>query len=177
MDFNLSEEQQMLVEMARRFVDEEIMPHEELVEQTDRVPPELRQQILQKSVAAGLCAAGMPAELGGGGLDSMGLVLLYRELGRANMALQYAVPRPSNILQACVGEQREKYLYPCIRGEKIDCLAMTEPDAGSDVRSMNCRAVRDGDNWVINGVKHFISHAELSDFVILFAAKIGRAHV
>ncbi len=170
MDFRLSEEQEMLVATVRRFVDEEIMPHEEMVERTDQVPPELRQHILQKSVEAGLCAAGMPVELGGGGLDSMGLVLMYRELGRANMALQYAVPRPSNILQACVGEQREKYLYPCITGEKIDCLAMTEPDAGSDVRSMNCRAERNGDNWVINGTKHFISHAELSDFVILFAA-------
>jgi acyl-CoA dehydrogenase len=86
------------------------------------------------------------------------------------MALQYTVGRPSNILQACVGAQRERYLLPAIRGEKVDCLAMTEPEAGSDLRSMKCRAVRDGDDYVITGTKHFISHADVADFVILFAA-------
>jgi acyl-CoA dehydrogenase len=170
MDFTLSEEHEMLLATTRRFVEEEILPHEDEVERTDQVPPEILQRIRKRSVEAGLCAAGMPVELGGGGLDTFSLCLLYRELGRANMALQYGVPRPSAILQACVGEQREKYLMPCIRGEKIDCLAMTEPEAGSDVRAMACRAERDGDNFVINGTKHFISHAEVSDFVILFAA-------
>jgi len=80
------------------------------------------------------------------------------------------VGRPSNILQACQGEQRERYLFPCIRGEKTDCLAMTEPGAGSDLRSMQCRADKDGSDYLINGTKHFISHADLADFVILFAA-------
>ena len=102
------------------------------------------------------------------------MCLLDRELGRANMALQYTVGRPSNILQACVGAQREKYLYPCIRGEKVDCLAMTEPGAGSDLRSMACAAQvdtdADGGGFVITGSKHFISHADVADFVILFAA-------
>jgi acyl-CoA dehydrogenase len=71
---------------------------------------------------------------------------------------------------ACKGDQIEKYLIPTIRGEKVDCLAMTEPNAGSDVRSMQCRAEKDGDFFVINGSKHFISHADMADFVILFAA-------
>ncbi len=170
MDFKLSEEQEMLVASVRRFVDEEILPHEQLVEETDEVPPELRIKIRNRSIEIGICAANMPEELGGGGLSAVSLALLYRELGRVNMGLQYSVPRPSNILQACVGEQRERYLYPCIRGEKTDCLAMTEPEAGSDVRAMNCRAERRGDSFVINGSKHFISHADVSDFVILFAA-------
>ncbi|MFT4825306.1 MAG: acyl-CoA dehydrogenase [Cryomorphaceae bacterium] len=170
MDFKLSEEQEMLVASVRRFVDEEILPHEQLVEDTDEVPLELRAKILQRSIEMGICAANMPEELGGGGLSAVSLALLYRELGRANMGLQYSVPRPSNILQACVGEQRERYLYPCIRGEKTDCLAMTEPEAGSDVRAMNCRAERRGDSFLINGSKHFISHADVADFVILFAA-------
>lgn len=170
MDFKLSEEQEMLVASVRRFVDEEIMPHEQLVEETDEVPPELRTKIRERSIEMGICAANMPQELGGGGLSAVSLALLYRELGRANMGLQYGVPRPSNILQACVGDQRERYLYPSIRGEKTDCLAMTEPEAGSDVRAMNCRAERRGDSFVINGSKHFISHADVSDFVILFAA-------
>ena len=170
MDFSLSEEHRLIVETARRFVEEELYPYEAEVEETDTLRPELAAQIREKSLELGLYAANMPEELGGGGLDTVSMCLLDRELGRANMALNYTVARPSNILQACIGEQREKYLFPCIRGEKVDCLAMTEPGAGSDVRSMSCKAERDGDDFVINGVKHFISHADWADFVILFAA-------
>ncbi|MGI9310770.1 MAG: acyl-CoA dehydrogenase family protein, partial [bacterium] len=130
----------------------------------------LRRRIVERARELGLYAANMPAEIGGGGLDALSMCLLDRALGRASMALQYTVARPSNILQACVGEQRERYLYPCIRGDKVDCLAMTEPGAGSDVRSMSCAAKADGDDFVINGAKHFISHADVADFVILFAA-------
>jgi len=112
----------------------------------------------------------MPEEIGGGGLDTLSMCLLDRELGRASMALQYIVARPSNILQACTGEQRERYLFPCIRGDKTDCIAMSEPGAGSDVRSMACKAEKRGGDFVVNGTKHFISHVDLADFVILFAA-------
>jgi acyl-CoA dehydrogenase len=98
-------------------------------------------------------------------------VMYEKELGRANYALHWnCVARPSNILMACVGDQREKYLLPSVRGERSDCLAMTEPGTGSDVRGMKTSAVRDGADWVINGTKHFISHADVADFVILFAA-------
>lgn len=170
MDFSISEEQSLIVESARRFVEEELFPHEKEVEETDAVSPDLVKLITAKSLEMGLYAANMPEELGGGGLDTLTMCMLDRELGRASMALNYIVARPSNILQGCVGEQRERYLFPCIRGEKVDCLAMTEPGAGSDVRSMSCKAERDGGDFVINGVKHFISHADLADFVILFAA-------
>ena len=170
MNFELSHEQRLIVDTARAFVEQELYPHEEEVEKTDQLRPELIKQIQTKAIEQGLYAANMPEELGGGGLDIVTLSLLERELGRANFALQYLVGRPSNILQACVGEQREKYLMPCIRGEKTDCLAMTEPDAGSDLRGMKCKADKRGDEYVINGTKHFISHADVADFVILFAA-------
>jgi len=170
MQFGLTEEQGMIVESVRAFVEQELYPHEEEVEATDTARPEVLAQITKKALEMGFYAANMPEELGGGGLDAVSLCLLERELGRASFALQYAVARPSNILQACVGDQIENYLLPTIRGEKVDCLAMTEPDAGSDVRSMKCRAERDGDDYVINGIKHFISHADVADYVILFAA-------
>jgi acyl-CoA dehydrogenase len=96
--------------------------------------------------------------------------LLERELGRTSMALNHWWFRPSNILCAANAEQRERYLLPCVRGERIDALAMTEPDAGSDVRGMKCFARRDGDDWIVNGTKHFISHADVADFVIVFIA-------
>ena len=86
------------------------------------------------------------------------------------MALTVFFGRPSGILMACEGEQRERYLLPAARGEKFDALAMSEPDAGSDVRGMKCNARPDGDDWILNGSKHFISHADIADFVIVFVA-------
>ena len=112
----------------------------------------------------------MPEEFGGAGLDAVTLVLFEKELGKAGFALHYTgVARPSNILMAGTPAQRERYLLPCVRGEKTDCLAMTEPGAGSDMRAIRTRAVRDGDGWTIKGTKHFISHADEADFVILLA--------
>lgn len=170
MYLGLTQEQQMIVKSVRAFVEKELYPYEDEVERTDQVRPELREQIIKKALHYGFYAANMPEEYGGGGLDAVSLVLMERELGRANFALQYLVARPSNILQACRGEQIEEYLRPTIRGERIECLAMSEPNAGSDLRSMETRAERQGDEYVINGLKHFISHADIADFVILFAA-------
>ena len=170
MHFDLSHEQTMIVDTVRSFVETELYPHEDLVERTDAIPPELAAQIQAKAIEVGLYAANMPEALGGGGLDNVGITLLERELGRASYGLQMLVARPSNILRGCTGDQIDEYLLPTIRGERHDCLAMTEPNAGSDVRSMQTRAVRQGDDYVINGTKHFISHADMSDFVILFAA-------
>jgi acyl-CoA dehydrogenase len=171
MDFALTEEQRMIVDTTRAFVETELYPHEAEVERTGELREDLRQELKQKAIAAGLYAANMPAEVGGAGLDTLTWVLYERELGRANYALHWnCVARPSNILMACVGEQREKYLLPSVRGERTDCLAMTEPGTGSDVRGMKCFARKDGEDFIINGTKHFISHADVADFVILFAA-------
>ena len=170
MHFELTQEQTMLVDTVRAFVEKELYPHEDLVERTDAIPEDLVQSIQAKALEVGLYAANMPEELGGGGLDNVGVALLERELGRASYGLQMLVARPSNILRGCQGRQVEEYLLPTIRGERHDCLAMTEPNAGSDVRSMQTRAVREGDDYVINGSKHFISHADMSDYVVLFAA-------
>ncbi len=170
MDFGLTPEHEAIVETVRRFVDKELRPHEDEVERSDDVPAELVATIRAKALEAGLYAANMPEDLGGGGLDPVSMVLVERELGRTSYALQWLVARPSNVLQACEGEQRERYLLPTIRGERHDCLAMSEPGAGSDVRAMSTRAVKDGSDYVITGTKHFISHADLADYVILFAA-------
>jgi len=170
MDFALDDEQRAIVDTVRTFVTRELYPHEDEVDRLDAVPAQLVEEIRAKALEAGLYAANMPEELGGGGLDAVGMTLVERELGRASYALQWLVARPSNILQACVGEQRERYLLPAIRGERRDCLAMSEPGAGSDIRSMTTKAVRDGASYVIDGTKHFISNADQADFVILFAA-------
>ena len=169
MDFAPTPEQALIVEAIRAFVEAELAPHEETVERTGEVPPELGRAIREAAIAHGFYAANMPAEFGGGGLDNLTMVLLERELGRTSYALQILVGRPSNILAACTGDQIERYLKPAVRGERVDCLALTEPGAGSDLRAMTTRALRDGEDYVITGNKHFISHADVADFVILFA--------
>ena len=171
MFFGMTDEQKMIVETTRAFVETELYPHEAEVERTGHLRPDLIREIQQKAMAAGLYAANMPEEVGGAGLDTLSWLLYERELGRANYALHWTcVARPSNILLAGTPEQRERYLFPCIRGEKWDCLAMTEPGAGSDLRGMSASARREGGDWVLNGTKHFISHADLADFAIVFMA-------
>ena len=170
MDFGLSNEQEMIIDSVKSFVEQELYPYENEVEKSNHIDKSLAESIKQKAIQLGLYASNMPSEYGGGGLDTLTLCLIEKELGKANFGLQYIVARPSNILLACKDEQIENYLIPTIKGEKVECLAMTEPNAGSDVRSMQCRAEKDGDFFIINGSKHFISHADMADYVILFAA-------
>jgi acyl-CoA dehydrogenase len=170
MQFGLTEEQEMIVSSVRRFVEEEIYPHEADVERTGEVPAELAERIKQKTIDLGFYACNFPEEVGGAGLSHLEFALVERELGRGSMALTHFFGRPQNILMACEGDQRERYLLPAVRGERMDALAMTEPDAGSDVRGMKCFARRDGADWVVNGTKHFISGADHADFVICFIA-------
>ena len=170
MNLTLTNEQKMIVKTVRVFVEKELIPYEDEVERTGEVRPELQKQIREKALQNGLYAPNMPEEYGGGGLDAVSLTLMEFELGKTNYALQSFVARPSNILRACQGEQVERYLLPTVRGERVECLAMSEPNAGSDLRGMECRAVRDGDEYVITGTKHFISHADVADYIILFAA-------
>src|SRR6476646_1025400 len=171
MDFALTEEQQLIIKTTRDFVRAELVPHEQEVEDTGVLREELLRELKAKAIAAGLYAANMPTEVGGAGLDAVSWILYEKELGYTGYALQYScVARPSNILLACTGEQRERYLLPAVRGERVDCLAMTEPGAGSDLRGMKTTAVRKGDDFILNGTKHFISHADHADFVIVFAA-------
>ena len=170
MDFGLSEEQQMVVDTVRGFCEKELYPREAEVERLGACPRELGEEIKRKVQEIGFYAPNIPEVHGGGGLDHLTFALLERELGRTSMALSVWWGRPSNILCACEGDQVERYLLPAVRGEKMDALAMTEPAAGSDVRGMKCFAKADGDDFLVNGTKHFISHADLADFVIVFLA-------
>jgi alkylation response protein AidB-like acyl-CoA dehydrogenase len=170
-DLELTAEQRAVVETTRAFVQRELLPHEDDVERSGVLDPGLLADLRDTAIRAGLYAANMPEEVGGGGLDTLTWMLMERELGHTGYALQMlAVARPSRILLACAGDQRASYLLPTVAGERTECLAMTEPEAGSDLRGMRTRAVRDGADWVITGTKHFISHADAADFVILFAA-------
>ena len=170
MDFGLSDEQAMIVATVRSFVEREIYPFERLVEQTGEVPPEVAAAIKAKTIELGFYACNFPQSVGGAGLSHLEFALVERELGRGSMALNHFFGRPQNILMACTGDQIERYLLPAVRGERMDALAMTEPEAGSDIRGMKTSARRVGGDWVVNGTKHFISGADHADFVIVFVA-------
>ncbi|MDE2791529.1 MAG: acyl-CoA/acyl-ACP dehydrogenase [Paracoccaceae bacterium] len=170
MQYGLTDHQDMIVSTVRRFVENEIYPHEQHVERSGVVPPDVATEIKKKTIDAGFYACNFPEEVGGAGLNHLEFSLVERELGRGSMALTHFFGRPQNILMACVGDQRERYLLPAVRGERMDSLAMTEPGAGSDIRGMLATAVRKGGDWVLNGTKHFISAADHADFVIVFMA-------
>jgi alkylation response protein AidB-like acyl-CoA dehydrogenase len=169
MDYPLTEEQQMLVASVRSFVEQELAPHEAEVDRTGEVPHELGTHIKQKALEMGFYAPNLPASIGGGGLDYKCLALMEREFGKTSYGLHGYVHRPSEILMACEGDQIEQYLNPCVSGKKKEVFALTEPGAGSDIMSMQTKAVRNGDEFIVNGKKHFISSPVIPDFAILFA--------
>ncbi len=157
------------MQALRAFIERELFSHEDEVDRTGELPPGLGEQIRDKAIAAGFYAPNLPEDVGGGGLDRLGTALFERECGRTSWALQSWLARPSRILLACEEDQVETYLKPCAAGERMECFALTEPGAGSDAHAIATRAVRDGDDWVIDGMKHFISHADVADFAIVFA--------
>ncbi|MGI9488431.1 MAG: acyl-CoA dehydrogenase family protein [Geminicoccaceae bacterium] len=170
MAVELSQEQLMLQETARRFVEEELFPHEELVDREGEVPIDLGRQIEARSKQLGLFAANLPESFGGGGLDYRCMKIIEREYGKSSHALHAWAARPTEILLACEGDQIERYLLPAVSGAKRELFALSEPEAGSDIMSMGSQARRDGDDWVLNGSKHFISGPVMPNFAIVFAA-------
>ncbi|MDH3480891.1 MAG: acyl-CoA dehydrogenase family protein [Gammaproteobacteria bacterium] len=169
MNFELTDEQTMLIDSLRAFLDEEIYPFEDEADRAGEVSIERCERIKQGAIELGFYAANLPETVGGGGLDYTSLGLIERELGKVSYALGGNIARPTELLLACEGEQIDKYLAQCVSGEKHECFALTEPGAGSDIMSMTTKAVAEGDDYVINGSKHFISSPCMPDFAILFA--------
>ena len=167
---NKNHEKEILENTVKRFVEEELYPHEETVDKNGEVPLELGRQIEKKSKDLGLFAANLPIEVGGGGLDYESMLLIEREYGKTSHALHAWAARPTEILLACNEEQKKRYLDPCVTGEKRELFALTEPDAGSDIMSMKTNAKKDGNDWILNGSKHFISGPVMPDFAIVFAS-------
>jgi acyl-CoA dehydrogenase len=170
MNMETSVESDLLINTVRRFVESEMFPYEDEVDRLGYVPEEIGRAIEAKSKELGLYACNLPEEVGGGGLSIAQMALIEREYGKTSHALQSWAARPTELLMACDAEQRERYLFPAVRGEKRELFALTEPDAGSDVMGMKTNARREGDDWILNGSKHFISGPCMPDFAIVFAA-------
>jgi acyl-CoA dehydrogenase len=169
-DFSLPEDTRLLVDTVRRFVETEVQPLEEDVERAGIVPAEALKIAKSKAQQLGLYAMNMPADVGGGGLSAVEHCLVEEEFGKTSDALIRRVfGQVYPMLMACNGEQREKYLLPTVKGDKICAMAITESGAGSDAASISTTARLDGDHWVLNGTKHFISDGDIADYTILMA--------
>jgi len=170
MDFQLSDEQNMLRKTVRDFVDQEIMPH---ITQWDREGT-FDQSIIKRLADLGLMGVCIPEQYGGSGMDYNSLAIVCEELERGDTAFRTAVSvhtglNSMSILQWGTEEQKQKYLVPQARGGKIGAFGLTEPAAGSDVAAMQATAVKDGDHYILNGQKTWISLCDVADHFLVFA--------
>ncbi len=175
MDFNLPEEIQILRATVRRFVDKELIPLEREYRHDSEgpMPDRLLKPLQEKTKAMGLWMLDVPAEYGGAGLGLLPRCIIHEEIARAASlpfrSLELFGPEVRPVLFYCSDEQKERFLKPVLAGEMKFCFAQTEPDAGSDPANMRTRAVRDGDDFIINGTKRFITAAGRADYVQLMA--------
>jgi acyl-CoA dehydrogenase len=173
MDFELPEELRMLQALLRKFVDKEIIPIEREACIGSDMKPEVRAQLSEMTREMGLWHFSTPIEYGGQGLGMLARAVVWEQMGRT-IALptrkwQIFGPEVSPTLYQLDERQRQHYLLPVIQGEKTDCFAQTEADAGGDPATMRTTAVRDGDDYVINGSKRFITSADTASFAQVMA--------
>ncbi len=174
MDFELPSELRMLQDTVGRFVDQELIPIEMTAMDGPDLRPAVRQRLEDKARELGLWLIDVPADLGGQDISLLGSAVVTEELARS-VALPARGPgifgpEVRSILLSLSDDQKDKYLHPVLRGEKKTAFAQTEPDAGADPGAMRTTAVRQGDEYLINGYKRFISHAKGADFLQLVAA-------
>ncbi len=175
MDFTIPEEIEMLRQSLRKFIEKEVIPMEEKAgyDPDKGIPQELLQKVRNRSYELGFWAIELPEEYGGGGLNTLGTVILREESAKYFSTLTQAIfggpEGPSKILLAGTQEQIQKYLVPVVKAEKTCCFALTEPNAGSDAAAIETSAVREGDEWVLNGLKHYITNGPYADYAIVYA--------
>ncbi|MFB4212418.1 acyl-CoA dehydrogenase family protein [Shouchella sp. JSM 1781072] len=170
MNFELTEEQVSVQKMVRKFVDKEIIPY---IQEWDR-NGEFQPHILKKLSELQLMGVCIPEQYGGAGMDYNTLAIVCQELERGDTAYRTAVSvhtglNSMTVLQWGTEEQKQKYLTPQAEGTKIGAFGLTEPDAGSDVAAMKSTAVRDGDSYILNGSKTWISLCDVADHFLVFA--------
>ena len=170
MDFQLTEEQQMVRDMARKFAEAEIKPKAAELDEKHEHPEEIVRQLGELK----MLGIAVPEEYGGGGMDNVSYALALMEVSKG-CASTGAIMSVNNSLYCFpvmaygTHEQKMKYLTPCASGEKIGCYGLTEANAGSDPASMRTTAVKDGDEWVINGEKKFITNGNVSSYCVTAA--------
>ena len=174
MDFDLSDEQQLIRETARAFCDREIVPHARDWDRSERMDP----GIVAKLAEVGFLGCALPEAHGGMGLDSVSYCLVMEELGRADSSVRGIVSVNNGLAGKTIAawgtaEQKAEWLPRMCSGEALGCYALTEPGSGSDPASLVTRADRDGDGWVLNGSKIFITLGSWAGVALVFARTGG----
>jgi alkylation response protein AidB-like acyl-CoA dehydrogenase len=170
MNFELTEEQKMVQDMARDFSDQEIKPKAPELDQTERHPAE----IIQKMAELRLMGIAIPDTYGGGGADIVSYVVAMEEISRGCASVGVIMSVNNSLVCDPIHtfgteEQKKKYLTPLASGKKLGCFGLTEPEAGSDAAAQKTTAVLQGDQWVINGKKNFITNGNVADYCVLMA--------
>ncbi len=171
MDFSLTKEQQAIQSLARKFAQDKVAPLAREMDEKGEMPLEL----VQRMGALGLLGGPLPTEFGGGEWDAISLALAYEELGRADSSVRGFMTVHTSLVSQCIlhwggAAQKQSYLPRLASGEWIGCYCLTEPNAGSDAASIETRAVADGDGFVFNGEKIWITNGGIADLAIVFAS-------
>jgi alkylation response protein AidB-like acyl-CoA dehydrogenase len=170
MDFALTEEQQMVREMAARFAEAEIRPKAAELDETHAHPADIVNQLGELK----MLGIAVPEEYGGGGMDYVSYVLALIEISKG-CASTGVIMSVNNSLYCFpvyaygTEEQKKKYLEPCASGEFLGCYGLTEAGAGSDPAGMRTTAVKDGDGWILNGEKKFITNGNVARYAVIAA--------
>jgi acyl-CoA dehydrogenase len=169
MDYGLSAEQEQIREEIRRFADNEIAPVATEYDTEETFPHE----VIEKGAEMGLTGANIPVEYGGAGYSTLEVAMIVEELFAVDPGIGLCLVAASFGSDAIIGfgteEQKEAYLRPVAEGEAIMGAAISEPDVGSDVSSVSTRAEKDGDEWVINGNKMWITNGSVGDYFVVLA--------
>ena len=170
MDYTIPESLQLMLDTVRRFVRQELEPISRQVEDEDRIPD----QAVQRMAELGLFGLAIPEQYGGLGLGCLGECMVWEELSKVNQAFRTRVATNNGLgSQGIVLDgteaQRERYLPRLASGEWTGCLALSEPEAGSDAAAVRTRAVRDDDGWVLDGAKHFVTNGDVAEMITVIA--------
>ena len=171
MEFHLSPELKALQQKVRKFVYEELIPLEVETELAEgQLNPEVRERLSQQVKALELNAGSLPKSVGGQGFSWAAQAVVNEEIGKATNALGWVVWSPAIILRHATPAQIERYVRPAAAGLRHECYAITEPNAGSDASKLETNAVRDGDDWILNGEKWHVTSGDIADFAVVQAA-------
>jgi butyryl-CoA dehydrogenase len=168
-DLDLTEEQQLLQKSVRDFAEAEVKPHAKEIDETGRFP----RDNFEKAAELGLTGVAVPENYGGAGMDHVNYAIVIEEISRvcASTGVILSVQNSlycDPILRFGTEEQKQKFLVPFARGEKIGCYALTEPQAGSNAAALTTEAIRKGDSYVINGTKAWITNGGAADAAIVY---------
>ena len=174
MDFQLAEEQKLVRETARDFVDRELIPHVREWEEKGEIP----RSFYAKMAELGFLGAPMPEKYGGAGMDYVSFMLLVEEISRGSSSVRTTVSVQTSLSETSLlwfgsEEQKQRWLVPLAKGQKFGAWALTEPEAGSDAANLSTTARLEGDEYVLNGQKRFISNGGMADYVQVYAREPG----